>query len=108
MSTSSRPTQCELVGTEREKRNRVFNDALGTTLQRCCDMLELSMPRKLKRLTHTQVSIDRYDTFLAEVVDLLEAARRTSARAVNAVMTATYWQIGRRIVEAKQELSGGC
>lgn len=33
---------------------------------------------------------------------MLEAARRSSARAVNAVMTATYWEIGRRIVEYEQ------
>ena len=33
---------------------------------------------------------------------LLEAARRASARAVNAVITATYWEIGRRIVEFEQ------
>ncbi len=39
---------------------------------------------------------------LAEVIDLLESARRASARVVNAVMTATYWQVGRRIVESEQ------
>lgn len=33
---------------------------------------------------------------------LLDQARRSSARAVNAVMTATYWEIGRRIVEFEQ------
>lgn len=33
---------------------------------------------------------------------MLEAARRTSARAVNAVMAATYWELGRQIVEFKQ------
>ena len=27
----------------------------------------------------------------------------TSARAVNAIMTATYWEIGRRIVEHEQQ-----
>ncbi len=43
-----------------------------------------------------------YDSVLASVVALLESARRASARAVNAVMTATYWQIGRRIVEYEQ------
>ena len=43
-----------------------------------------------------------YSGFLGEVVSLLEAARRTSARAVNAVMTATYWEIGHRIVEIEQ------
>ncbi|MCY7275753.1 MAG: PDDEXK nuclease domain-containing protein [Phormidesmis sp. CAN_BIN44] len=32
----------------------------------------------------------------------MEAARRAAARSVNAVMTATYWEIGRRIVELEQ------
>lgn len=36
-------------------------------------------------------------------MELLESARRASARAVNAVMTAAYWQVGRRIVEGEQE-----
>jgi predicted nuclease of restriction endonuclease-like (RecB) superfamily len=42
-----------------------------------------------------------YDAMLSEVIGLLETARRAAARSVNAVMTATYWQIGRRIVEAE-------
>jgi predicted nuclease of restriction endonuclease-like (RecB) superfamily len=33
---------------------------------------------------------------------LLESTRRAAARTVNAVMTATYWEIGRRIVEHEQ------
>lgn len=33
---------------------------------------------------------------------LLEVARHSSARAVNAVMTATYWDLGRQIVEFEQ------
>ncbi len=44
----------------------------------------------------------QYGTILDGVVELLEAARRSSARAVNAVMTTTYWEIGRRIVEFEQ------
>ena len=36
------------------------------------------------------------------MVTLLEAARRASARTVNAIMTATYWEMGRRIVECEQ------
>lgn len=36
------------------------------------------------------------------IVELLEAARRAAARSVNALMTATYWEIGRRIVEFEQ------
>jgi hypothetical protein len=45
---------------------------------------------------------DQYAVSLAEVIDLLESARRASAPVVNAVMTATYWQVGRRIVESEQ------
>ena len=44
-----------------------------------------------------------YGGLLGEVVLLLEVARRTSVRAVNAVMTATYWEIGRRIVVVEQQ-----
>jgi len=44
-----------------------------------------------------------YDGLLQGVVHLLEEARRTSARSVNTIMTAAYWQIGRRIVEREQE-----
>ncbi|GAB62266.1 MAG: DUF1016 family protein [Candidatus Jettenia sp.] len=43
-----------------------------------------------------------YDAILSEVVDLLESARRTSVRTINTIMTATYWEIGRRIVEYEQ------
>ena len=37
------------------------------------------------------------------IVELLDAARRAAARSVNALMTASYWEIGRRIVEAEQQ-----
>lgn len=46
---------------------------------------------------------DPYPTVLSAVVDLMEAARRAAARSVNAIMTATYWEIGRRIVEMEQQ-----
>lgn len=36
------------------------------------------------------------------IVALLDAARHAAARSVNALMTASYWEIGRRIVEAEQ------
>ena len=60
------------------------------------------MVRKSKTIVVVPPQADHYDAILAEVVDLLEAARHTAARAVNTVMTATYWQIGRRIVESEQ------
>lgn len=50
----------------------------------------------------TPVRVADYDTVLADMVHLLEAARRGAARSVNAIMTATYWEIGRRIVEYEQ------
>jgi predicted nuclease of restriction endonuclease-like (RecB) superfamily len=43
-----------------------------------------------------------YGFLVDRIAGLLESARRASARAVNAVMTATYWEIGRRIVEFEQ------
>src|ERR1700733_7486984 len=43
-----------------------------------------------------------YHRLLADVSRLLEQARRGASRAVNAVMTATYWEVGRRIVEQEQ------
>ena len=49
-----------------------------------------------------RAAADEYGAVLADVVGLLEQARRTSARAVNAVMTTTYWHVGRRIVEGEQ------
>jgi predicted nuclease of restriction endonuclease-like (RecB) superfamily len=58
------------------------------------------MPRK--RPSRTSVGLPLYDGFVGEIADLLAAARRASARAVNALMTATYWEIGRRIVEFEQ------
>jgi len=50
------------------------------------------------------VNAHPYRAILADVTALLEEARHASARAVNAIMTATYWAIGRRIVE--EELGG--
>jgi hypothetical protein len=43
-----------------------------------------------------------YAGLLTGVVDLLQQARRASARSVNAIITATYWEIGHRIVEHEQ------
>jgi len=44
-----------------------------------------------------------YDQVLSDLVGLLEDARRAAARSVNALMTATYWLVGRRIVEGEQQ-----
>jgi predicted nuclease of restriction endonuclease-like (RecB) superfamily len=43
-----------------------------------------------------------YDGLLSGLSNLLEDARRGAARTVNAILTATYWEFGRRIVEFEQ------
>jgi len=43
-----------------------------------------------------------YEALLRGVSALLEEARRSAARSVNAIITATYWKIGRRLVEYEQ------
>ena len=47
-------------------------------------------------------SASNYEGLVADLSRLLEDARRVSARAVNTLMTATYWEFGRRIVEFEQ------
>jgi predicted nuclease of restriction endonuclease-like (RecB) superfamily len=46
--------------------------------------------------------VKSYTPLLKDIVQLLEDARRYAARTVNATLTATYWEIGRRIVEYEQ------
>lgn len=43
-----------------------------------------------------------YSGIHAGIVQLLESARHAAARSVNALMTASYWEIGRRIVLFEQ------
>ncbi len=43
-----------------------------------------------------------YDDVFGDVSKIIDAARESAARSVNAAMTAAYWLIGRRIVEFEQ------
>jgi predicted nuclease of restriction endonuclease-like (RecB) superfamily len=43
-----------------------------------------------------------YDAILADLVALIEAGQRAAIRTSNVIMTATYWGVGRRIVEEEQ------
>lgn len=45
---------------------------------------------------------ENYENIRTGIVELLKAARSTAARNVNSLMTATYWEIGRRIVTLEQ------
>jgi predicted nuclease of restriction endonuclease-like (RecB) superfamily len=58
------------------------------------------MKRKALAVTHQTAD---YSAMLDHVVQLIDEARRASARTVNAVMTATYWLIGRHVVEFEQQ-----
>jgi len=57
---------------------------------------------KKKNAPNSLVTSGDYSGLLSSVSELLENARRMSARTVNAILTATYWEIGRRIVEFEQ------
>ncbi|MDR2254045.1 MAG: PDDEXK nuclease domain-containing protein [Bifidobacteriaceae bacterium] len=46
---------------------------------------------------------DGYGEALRDIVGLLEQARSAAGRSVNAIMTATYWSVGRRIVTVEQD-----
>ena len=59
------------------------------------------LEKRMGRSLETRGSSD-YAKVLAGVTELLEEARRASARVINSLMTATYWEIGRRIVEHEQ------
>ena len=56
------------------------------------------MSSKVKNVVVTR----DYQKSLVEIVQLIQQARYNTVHAVNAVMTATYWEIGRRIVEIEQ------
>jgi GNAT superfamily N-acetyltransferase len=45
---------------------------------------------------------DPYGELLSSVVSLIEEARIAAVRAVNVVLTSTYWLVGQRIVEHEQ------
>ena len=72
------------------------------------DKKERKSGMKKKALTVSTTTLEdkaftrEYDCILRGMVDLLENARRAAARSVNAVMTATYWEVGHRIAEIEQ------
>jgi len=58
--------------------------------------------KKPRKKAISQTASAEYGGLIGGIAELLEAGRRTAARTVNALMTATYWEIGRRIVEFEQ------
>ncbi len=64
-----------------------------------------STQRKHSAVARASQSAGRsdYRAWSGGIAALLAEARRQSARSVNAILTATYWEIGRRIVEFVQQ-----
>jgi len=58
--------------------------------------------KRMQKKTRKPVIMEDYDGLLSGVISLIDEARRVSSRTTNAIMTATYWEIGRRIVESEQ------
>lgn len=56
------------------------------------------MTKQVLSVKKQEAGLDGYNGVRAEIVELLDAARSASVRSVNALMTATYWEVGRRIV----------
>ncbi|MBT2795001.1 DUF1016 N-terminal domain-containing protein, partial [Paraburkholderia strydomiana] len=53
-------------------------------------------------MTKKDIASDIYAGLQREIGAVVESTRAAAVRSVNALMTATYWQIGRRIVEFEQ------
>ncbi len=56
----------------------------------------------LTKPPRSKLALQGYDQLLTGIQRLLEEARHQAARSVNAILTATYWEIGRRIVVHEQ------
>lgn len=61
------------------------------------------MARQLTKPSKEIASLPGYHEVRADIVKILESARHTTAKTVNRLMTAAYWEVGRRIVEFEQQ-----
>ena len=71
------------------------DDSLGRDIQPALACL----PSNEDAIDHRTVP---YEAVFGDVSKIIDVARETAARSVNAAMTAAYWLIGRRIVEFEQ------
>jgi predicted nuclease of restriction endonuclease-like (RecB) superfamily len=62
------------------------------------------MRSKMKKRAMSTVTKgpENYEAIRAGIAELLQTARQMAARSVNSLMTASYWEIGRRIVRFEQ------
>jgi predicted nuclease of restriction endonuclease-like (RecB) superfamily len=57
---------------------------------------------KKRQMTKPTGIPENYEAIRTGIVDLLHAAKSVAARSVNSLMTAAYWEIGRRIIQFEQ------
>jgi len=58
-----------------------------------------AMPPKQRSSTEMSTG---YETLLSNVSELLQRGRQNAAKSINAILTTTYWLVGRRLVEFEQ------
>lgn len=63
---------------------------------------DMNRPLTKRKQVHPERVVN-YSSLVDGIGELLEAAPQASARTVNAFMTATYWEVGRRLVEFEQK-----
>ena len=54
-----------------------------------------------KQRLNTEMSTG-YEALLSNVSELLQRGRQNAAKCVDAILTTTYWLVGRRLVEIEQ------
>ena len=60
------------------------------------------MAKKKAKAAPILAGAAEYDGLVARISSLLEQGRRATVSASNAILTATYWNVGRQIVEYEQ------
>lgn len=58
--------------------------------------------KKISKSSSGKIVKPNYSFLVKNISSFLKDARKTSVRVVNTILTATYWEIGRRIVEYEQ------
>lgn len=61
------------------------------------------MTKKAAPKTNIESLPAGYSVVRGGIAEIVSVARQAAARHVNALMTASYWEIGRRLVEAEQK-----
>ncbi|MBU4141692.1 hypothetical protein KKE99_02365, partial [Patescibacteria group bacterium] len=82
---------------------RISHSPDNNALRKTADVANLLNVNVMKNNKKILPSIkNNYKTLISEIGDILKRGRKLAYQTVNAVLTTTYWQIGRQIVEFEQ------